>query len=106
MNSRKARKRKGSSRKSKRGSFAKRTFRKAAGQVEIHTMGGDQLKFPSGTDIEEITQTLYPDTKSYMIPKLVFVDSKQNGYEQGQLKKGVYSLVKIAKKPLPTKSRT
>ena len=105
MNSRKARKH-SSPRKSPRGSFAKRTFRKAAGQIEIHTMGGDQLKFPSGTDIEEITRNLYPDTKSYMMPKLVFVDSKRNGYETGQLKKGVYTVVKIAKKPLPTRTRT
>ena len=106
MNSRKTRKHKSASRKSPRGSFAKRSFIKSAGQIEIHTMGGDAFKFPSGTDIEEITRNLYPDTKSYMIPKLVFVDSKQNGYEQGQLKKGVYSLVKIAKKPLPTRTRT
>ena len=106
MKSRKARTHKSSSRKAQRGSFAKRAFSNSAGQIEIHTMGGDVLKFPSGTDIDEITRRIYPDAKSYMIPKLVVVDSKQNGYEQGQLKNGVYSVVEIAKKPLSTRTRT
>jgi len=55
--------------------------------------------------LNEIRSTLYPDTKFYKLPKIVFVDSLQNGYLEGVLPNGSYTLVKIARKPLPSPKR-
>jgi hypothetical protein len=73
--------------------------------IVINTIGGETKQFPDGTTVEEIKGVLYPDTKFYKLPKIVFVDSQQNGYLDGVLPKGSYTLVKIARKPLPSPRR-
>ena len=91
-----------SSRRRSVGKFAKRAFKK---EIVINTMSGETKQFPVGTTVEEIRSTLYPDTKFYKLPKMVFVDSRQNGYLDGVLPNGSYTLVKIARKPLPSPRR-
>ena len=91
-----------SSRKRSVGKFAKRAFKKG---IVINTMSRETKQFPVGTIVEEISSTLYPDTKFYKLPKMVFVDSLQNGYVEGVLPRGSYTLVQIARKPLPSPRR-
>ena len=91
-----------SSRRRSVGKFAKRALKKG---IVINTIGGETKQFPVGTTVEEIRSTLYPDTKFYKLPKMVFVDSLQNGYLDGVLPNGSYTLVKIARKPLPSPRR-
>ena len=84
--------------------FARSVRKKKAGNstnITIHSFAGDTYVFPSGTDVLSISQHLYPNTKSYRIPKLVFVDAKQQGYEGPDLPNGVYTLIKMARTPLP-----
>ena len=81
------------------GKFAKTALKK---RVVVNTMSGEALQFPVGTTIEDIRSTLYPGTRFYKHPKLVFVDSLQNGYVEGVLPRGSYTLVQIARKPLPS----
>ena len=94
--------RKTSSHKRSVGKFAKTTLKRG---VVINTMGGETKHFPVGTTVEDIRNTLYPGTRFYKHPKLVFVDSLQNGYVEGVLPRGSYTLVKIARKPLPSPRR-
>ena len=83
--------------------FARSVRKKKASSksITIHSFAGDTYVFPSGTDVLSISQHLYPNTKSYRIPKLVFVDAKQQGYEGPDLPNGVYTLIKMARTPLP-----
>ena len=80
------------------GKFAKTALKKG---VVVNTMSGETKHFPVGTTVEDIRNTLYPGTRFYRHPKLVFVDSLQNGYVEGVLPRGLYTLVKIARRPLP-----
>ena len=91
-----------SSRRHSVGKFAKRALKKG---IVINTIGGETKQFPVGTTVEEIKHTWYPDTKLYKLPKLVFVDSLLKGYVEGVLPRGSYTLVKIARKPLPSPRR-
>ena len=81
------------------GKFAKTALKKG---VVVNTMSGEALQFPVGTTVEDIRNTLYPGTRFWKHPKLVFVDSLQNGYVEGVLPRGSYTLVQIARKPLPS----
>ena len=81
------------------GKFAKTALKKG---VVVNTMSGETKHFPVGTTVEDIRNTLYPGTRFYRHPKLVFVDSLQNGYVEGVLPRGSYTLVQIARKPLPS----
>ena len=81
------------------GKFAKTALKKG---VVVNTMSGETKHFPVGTTVEDIRNTLYPGTRFWKHPKLVFVDSLQNGYVDGVLTRGSYTLVKIARKPLPS----
>ena len=81
------------------GNFAKTALKKG---VVVNTMSGETKHFPVGTTVEDIRNTLYPGTRFYRHPKLVFVDSLQNGYVEGVLPRGSYTLVQIARKPLPS----
>ncbi len=91
-----------SSRRRSIGKFAKTALKKG---VVINTMNGETKQFPVGTNVTEIKHTLYPDTKLHKLPKIVFVDSLQKGYVEGVLPRGSYTLVKIARKPLPSPRR-
>ena len=91
-----------SSRRRSVGKFAKRALKKG---IAINAIGGETKQFPVGATVEEIRNTLYPDTKFYKLPKLVFVDSLLKGYVEGVLPRGSYTLVKIARKPLPSPRR-
>ena len=91
-----------SSRRHSVGKFAKRALKKG---IVINAIGGETKQFPAGTTVEDIRNTLYPDTKFYKLRKMVFVDSLQNGYLESVLPKGSYTLVKIARKPLPSPKR-
>ncbi len=84
------------------GKFAKTALKKG---VVINTLGGETTQFPVGTNVTEIKHTLYPDTTLHKLPKLVFVDSLHNGYVEGVLPRGSYTVVKIARKPLPSPRR-
>ena len=88
-----------SSRKRSVGKFAKTALKKG---VVVNTMSGETKHFPVGATVEDIRNTLYPGTRFYRHPKLVFVDSLQNGYVEGVLPRGSYTLVQIARKPLPS----
>ena len=81
-----------SSRRRSVGKFAKRALKKG---IVINTIGGGAKQFPVGTTVEEIRSTLYPDTKFYKLPKMVFVDSRQNGYLDGVLPNGSYTFVNM-----------
>ena len=92
-----------SSRRRSVGKFAKRALKKG---IVINTISGETKQFPVGTTVEEIKRTLYPDTKFYKLPKIAFVDAlSQNGYLEGTLPNGSYTLVKIARKRLPSPRR-
>ena len=87
--------------KTKKGSFAKRSFAKK-NRVVVSTLAGERRTYPSGSSPEQIGMDYLGITKPFKGPKIILIDSKHNGYEGNvSLKPGRYTLIKIARKPLP-----